>query len=73
MSDEAAEFLTAWSLKREHLGPLSKAEAAQVGARWEEEAIENGIDPAALRQAAGGEISDYLLRTYGDADDELSI
>ena len=73
MSDRATEFLTAWSLKRENIGPIAPDEARRVAARWESEAAENGIDPAELEAAAGGGIADYLLRTFGEAGDELDL
>lgn len=73
MSDRAAEFLTTWSLKRDDIGPISPDEAHRVAARWESEAAENGIDPAALEAAAGGGIADYLLRTFGEAGDEFEV
>ena len=73
MSDRAGEFLTVWSLKREHTGPISTEEAQRVAARWESEAAENGIDPAELEAAAGGSITDYLLRTFGEEGDEFEV
>ena len=73
MSDRAAEFLTAWSLKRESTGPITPAEASRVAARWEGEAAENDIDPSELEAAAGGTIADYLLRIFGEAGDEFEV
>ncbi len=73
MSDRAAEFLTAWSLKRENNAPLTPDEAHRVAARWESEAAENAIDPTELAAAAGGPIADYLLRTFGQAGNELDL
>ena len=73
MSDRAAAFLTAWSLKRVRAGPLRPDEAQRVAARWESEAAENQIDPDELKAAAGGSIADYLLRTFGEAGDEFEI
>lgn len=73
MSDPAAEFLAAWSLKREPNGPLSRHDAEQVAERWEQEASDNGIDPADLRAAAGGDIAAYLLRTFGEEGDEFEL
>lgn len=64
MSDPAMEFLTEWSLKRDP-SPISHADAAATAEEWEAEAAENGISAEALRAAAGGDIADYLVRTYG--------
>lgn len=66
MSDRAMDFLTEWSLKRGP-APISEAEAAAAAERWEGEAVENGITVEELRAAAGGDIADYLIRTYGPA------
>ena len=73
MSERASEFLTAWSLKRENVGPITPDEAQRVAARWESEAAENDIDLAELEAAAGGGIADYLLRTFGEAGDEFEV
>ena len=73
MSDRAAEFLTSWSLKREHTDPITPDEAHRVAARWESEAAENDIAPAELEAAAGGSVAEYLLRTFGQAGDEFEV
>ncbi len=66
MSSRAMEFLTEWSLKRDN-APIPPIEARAIAERWEEEAIENGIAPGDLRAAAGGTVTAYLLRTFGEA------
>ena len=69
----ADDFLLTWSMAREHTGPMSRNEAELVAGRWEQAAVDNGVSPVALRRAAGGDIADYLLRTYGEKGDEIEM
>jgi hypothetical protein len=73
MSEAALQFLTTWSLQRHHVGPMTRLEAEGVTARWEQDALDNGISPADLHAAAGGDVTDYLLRTYGERGDEIEM
>lgn len=68
----ASDFLDAWTLARTDMRALTPEEAAGIAAQWEGEAAENGIDADALATAAGGDLRAYLLRTYGEAGQELS-
>jgi hypothetical protein len=70
MADEASEFLEAWALQRESKMPLSRDEAHALAAVWEEDASGNGINPADLDAAAGGDLPAYLLRIFGEAGPE---
>ena len=65
MTDRAKQFLQDWTLQREAT-PIGHDEAEAIAEQWEVDAAENGIAPDELHVAAGGKLTDYLLRTYGD-------
>ena len=69
----AVEFLNAWAVQQDHHAPLSDVDARMLADTWEADALENGIDPADLREAAGGDIAEFLQRTFGREGSELTI
>lgn len=73
MSNVAVEFLNTWTLQRDSHEPLSDADAAMMARQWEGDAMENGIDPADLRSAAGGDVAAFLQRTFGREGSELAL
>jgi hypothetical protein len=70
MANDASEFLEAWALQRESKLPLTREEAEALASDWEADASGNGISPAALDAAAGGDLPAYLLRIFGEAGPE---
>lgn len=72
MDDAAREFLNAWALQGAGHQPLGDAEARLLAESWEADAVENGIDPEALRAAAGGDVASFLQRTFGREGSELT-
>lgn len=72
MSDDAREFLEAWTVARTDTRPLTRDEAAMLAEQWTMDAADNGLTAEALEVAAEGSVTDYLLRTYGEEGAELS-
>ena len=70
MAERARQFLQEWTLHRES-SPIGHDEAEAIAEEWEVDAAENGISSEDLHKAAGGRLTDYLLRTFGDGTIDL--
>jgi hypothetical protein len=53
--------------------PMTRDEAQGLANEWYGMGASNGIAPADLDTAAGMPLTDYILRTFGESGQELSL